>query len=373
MSRRRSKRIESRVECITITDSEDDEAVLPRQQAIEDLSDVEDVTPHALIIQNRKPVERKESPRPTTSKRIQDSPEYSPSRRSAKISRKSKPKIRKNNFKMLKTSKELETPPPDESKSGSTNSSGGDTGADDWARVANVSTVFEKSRKGSTSYLSCADSPSGPSSPSSSSSMSSDKPLSSDSVSSTSSSDTPVIRAPRRMPIQAIDQANRPPTIVDDDFERTPKVSKSSDELPKSSDHEYRGSSSSPEPQPSADATNMISTPLPKKRVTPPKIQDDEQKDSQRATQMEREAPPPQPPRRLMLEHEQDIKHRARRRQLALDKIIGVFKDPMSGRVDFVVKWRGLADMERVPFREMSLLFPSKVLDYMFARIQWCK
>lgn len=65
----------------------------------------------------------------------------------------------------------------------------------------------------------------------------------------------------------------------------------------------------------------------------------------------------------------ENIKQRATRRRLVLDRIVGAVN--ADGGVEFVVKWKGLEQVERVPLDDMRKLFPHEVLTFMCQRIKW--
>lgn len=69
------------------------------------------------------------------------------------------------------------------------------------------------------------------------------------------------------------------------------------------------------------------------------------------------------------LDEREHIRQLATRRKLVLDQIMGAIN--AKDGVDFVVKWKGLEHLERVPLDNMRVLFPQEVLDYMCQKIKW--
>lgn len=70
----------------------------------------------------------------------------------------------------------------------------------------------------------------------------------------------------------------------------------------------------------------------------------------------------------------EDLSHaelyaRAKQRRLALGEIVGAVNE--ENRVDFIVKWKGLRELERVPLKHMRVLFPQQVVDFMYQRVKW--
>jgi hypothetical protein len=65
----------------------------------------------------------------------------------------------------------------------------------------------------------------------------------------------------------------------------------------------------------------------------------------------------------------ESAKQRATKRRLVLDKIVGAVKD--ESNIDFLVQWKGLEQSERVPLRDMRILFPKEILDYMYEKIKF--
>lgn len=66
----------------------------------------------------------------------------------------------------------------------------------------------------------------------------------------------------------------------------------------------------------------------------------------------------------------ESLLERVKRRKLALEKIVGAIK-PKSDLVEFVIKWEGLNRLERMSLKELKILFPDKLIEFMCQRIKW--
>jgi hypothetical protein len=88
-----------------------------------------------------------------------------------------------------------------------------------------------------------------------------------------------------------------------------------------------------------------------------------------KAAALQSDSEPSATPRHQPQNNRESIRKRATRRQLTVERIVGAVND--AGKVDFVVKWKGLERFERVPMNDMKELFPIQVLDFMYPRIKW--
>lgn len=71
-------------------------------------------------------------------------------------------------------------------------------------------------------------------------------------------------------------------------------------------------------------------------------------------------------------ESHETMTERVKRRRLILEKIVGSVRTP-SNTIDYIVKWKGLKQLERISLSDLRILFPAELVDYMCSQIRWVK